>query len=102
MRTVDGGTWVRINRAVDLQIEHIYCNTAERVEAETQKLEVMHPNAIIGPIVLRIGERGVSCTDRAVADEINKIGSKNKKKKAYVAEYPSNGAFVQFSETERL
>ena len=96
-----GGNWVRINRAVDLQIVHIYCNTVERIEAETQKLEVMHsaaPNAIIGPIVLRIGERGVSCTDRAVADEINKIGSKNKKKKAYVAEHPSNGAFV----TERL
>ncbi|KAI0271713.1 hypothetical protein BC834DRAFT_457802 [Gloeopeniophorella convolvens] len=97
VRMAGGGTWVRINRAVDFQIDHIYCDTLERVEAETQKLEDMHsaaPNAIIGPVLLRIGERGVSCTDKPAADEINKIRNKNKKRAAYVAKYPGNEALV--------
>ncbi|KAG8213838.1 hypothetical protein J3R82DRAFT_10579 [Butyriboletus roseoflavus] len=90
-----GSSFCHIRHAVDFQIDHIHTTFFDQAAASCCDLVQFHEKvtvagAVIGPFMVRMGERGISCTNQ---DDMNVLmGTKNEslKKKVYLQKYPKN------------
>ncbi|KAJ6449996.1 hypothetical protein C8R45DRAFT_947111 [Mycena sanguinolenta] len=88
----------RINRAIDIQVDHIYTASSDWLDDDTAAFTEKHnsaPNASFGPFVVRIGDTAASCTTYEDAKKIIGAGKPNKRWALYKKMYPNNAPFAK-------
>lgn len=88
----------RINRPVDFQVDHIFAASLNWIKADTETFIAKHqaaPNAVFGPVIVRIGEGCFSFVDLAKAQVVLALNNNDEKKAEYKKIHPENAPFVK-------
>ncbi|KAI9762488.1 MAG: hypothetical protein M1840_001248 [Geoglossum simile] len=92
-----GQCYTRIDRPVDFSVEHVKIWSLEQAQTYCKKLKARHAGsnqATIGQFVVRIGNVGVSCTDKVFANHLSGMWTDKRRKAKYSEKYPNNLPFL--------
>jgi hypothetical protein len=91
-----GQCYSRTGEAVDFTAEHVRTLSYTQVKQFCTHMMGRHSqsNQPIGQHIVRIGENGASCIDKAFADKLTSIRSTTRRKASYLEEYGQNKVFL--------